>query len=151
MKKLSSAPNTLIFIWLKGFILISFPVILYNITVPCLFCEMSSEVTAWPFSESLTSKVPLQAQGWFCSVLKYVKMFKYAGNAAKLYSKVSSVIWTENLKPGVNINQKPVYECKLLLKTEGCAYSLSLDQTFDDWNIFQLETPNRNKKTSKKS
>lgn len=32
-----------------------------------------------------------------------------------------------------------VQECKFLLKTEGCAYCLSLDQTFDDWNIFQLD------------
>lgn len=39
-------------------------------------------------------------------VLKYKKMLKYAGNAAKLYSKVSSVTRTEDLKPDVNINQK---------------------------------------------
>lgn len=39
-------------------------------------------------------------------VLKYVKVFKYAGNAAKLYTKVSPVIQTENLKPDVNINKK---------------------------------------------
>lgn len=32
-------------------------------------------------------------------------MLKYAGDEAKLYSKVSSVIRTQNLKPDVNINK----------------------------------------------
>lgn len=103
-KKSPSGPNTLIFIWLKGFIQIYFPVILHNITVPCLFCEISSGVTSRSYSEPPPQK-------YLCGlilvmVLKYMKMFKYAGNAAKLYSKVSSVSWTENLKPKVNINQK---------------------------------------------
>lgn len=106
MKNLSSGLNTLIFIWLKGFIQIHFLVILHNITVPCLLCEISLEDISWPCSTSPTPKVPLWPHGWISlAASKYLRMLKYAGDEAKLYSKVSSVIQTQNLKPDVNINK----------------------------------------------
>lgn len=117
MKKSPSGSNTLIFIWLKGFIQIFFPVILHNTTVPCLFHEISSGVTSWSSSDPPPQK-------YLCGLilvmaLKYMKMFKYAGNAAKLYSKVSSVSQTENLKPEVNINQKWFMNVKVPTENRG--------------------------------
>lgn len=106
MKKLSSSPNTLILIWLKGFIQIYLPVILHKITVSRLFWDLLRghflALLRVPHLKSTTVGTRLV----LLTVLKYKKMLKYAGNAAKLYSKVSSVTRTEDLKPDVNINQK---------------------------------------------